>query len=181
MKKKLGIAIGTVTAAAVIGMGVYHSDAAQANPTLSSEEISDLIQNQYPATVTELEVDKKGNKTVYEVEIQGDGVEYELKLDGDTGEVLNEKHKETNFNKKNESETTAAQNKSVENLIGDQKAREIALKEFDGTIKEFELDEDDGRYVYGMEVRNGDKEAEFEIDALTGEILEMEIDTEDDD
>ncbi|MBP2079831.1 PepSY domain-containing protein [Oceanobacillus polygoni] len=180
MKKKLGIAIGTVTAAAVIGMGVYHSDAAQANPTLSSEEISDLIQNQYPGTVSELEVDKKGDKAVYEVEIQSDGVEYELKLDGDTGEVLNEKHKETNASKKNESEGTAEQDKSLENLIGDQQAREIALKEFDGTIKEFELDEDDGRFVYELEIINGDKEAEFEIDALTGEILEMEIDTEDD-
>ncbi|MFD0951687.1 PepSY domain-containing protein [Virgibacillus natechei] len=60
------------------------------------------------------------------------------------------------------------------------KAEEIALNEFDGQITELELDEDDGRLMYEIEIEDGEDEAEIEIDAYTGEILVIEIDREDD-
>ncbi|MFP4457585.1 MAG: PepSY domain-containing protein [Clostridia bacterium] len=39
-----------------------------------------------------------------------------------------------------------------------------------------ELEEDDDRYIYEVEVLNGETEYEFEIDAYSGEIIKMEID-----
>lgn len=179
MNKKLGIAIGTVVVAAVAGLGIYQSEAAPANPTLSQEEIRDLVESQYSGQITELEMDKEFNKVVYEVEVQDNGVEYDVKLDGDTGEVLKEKQKED----LDDQSELKVKEKVTENddIISDEEAKEIALQEFDGTVTDFELDEDDDRLIYEIEVRNNNQEADFEIDAVTGDIYEQEIDTEDDD
>ncbi|MEC5424680.1 PepSY domain-containing protein [Virgibacillus sp. C22-A2] len=58
-------------------------------------------------------------------------------------------------------------------------AEEIALNSFSGTITEVELDEDDGRLIYEIEIENGNEEAEIDIDAYTGEILVLSIDRDD--
>lgn len=107
--------------------------------------------------------------------------EFELILNSDTGEVVNEKQREDSDDAKNVSIQANEGTKVNTDFIGDKKAKEIALNEFNGSVTDFELDEDDDRYVYEIEVRNNNKEAEFEIDAVSGEILEMEIDTDDDD
>lgn len=57
-----------------------------------------------------------------------------------------------------------------------QQAIDIALEHFPGVVEEAELDEEDGRLIYEIEIEAGDEEAEFEIDAHTGEILVVEID-----
>jgi len=180
MNKKIGIAIGTVVVAAVAGLGIYQSEAAPANPTLSSEEIRELVESQYAGQITEMEIDKEFNKVVYEVEVQGDGKEYEVKLDGDTGEVLKEKQKE-DFDDDRSEDTVKKTLAENEDIISAEEAKEIALKEFDGTVTKIELDEDDGRFVYEIEVKNNNKEADFKIDAVTGDIYEQDIDTENDD
>ncbi|QGS68035.1 hypothetical protein CV093_03165 [Oceanobacillus sp. 143] len=64
--------------------------------------------------------------------------------------------------------------------MGDEKARSIAASQFSGSIVELDLDEDDGRLIYEIEMKNGDSEAEIEIDAYTGTILVIDIDHDDD-
>ena len=48
-----------------------------------------------------------------------------------------------------------------------------------GTYHEFKLDYDDGRAVYEGELRSGRMEYEFEIDAVTGTILDWDADWDD--
>ncbi|WP_373895104.1 PepSY domain-containing protein [Virgibacillus sp. CBA3643] len=215
MKKKLGIAIGTMAGAVVLGLGIYHTDASQANPELSTDEIRQMVTDQYPGTITELELEKDSNKAIYEVEVASDGKEYDIKLDGSSGEVLNLKEKEISDDVEiaeksddtddNQGNTTTNSNDSQDNssnknddsqdngnndrnstksnnntVIDLEKAEEIALNEFDGKITDLELDEDDDRLMYEIEIENGEDEAEIEIDAYTGEILVIEIDREED-
>lgn len=66
--------------------------------------------------------------------------------------------------------------KNKQTVISMEQAIAIAQKEFPGTVSEAELDEDDGRLIYEIEIEAKDEEAEFEIDAMTGEILVIEID-----
>lgn len=63
--------------------------------------------------------------------------------------------------------------KSGEHFISEDDAVNIALKKFAGNVVAVELDEDDGRYVYEIEIISGGKEAEFEIDAKTGKWLDV--------
>lgn len=64
-------------------------------------------------------------------------------------------------------------------VISREEAKQIALNEFQGKVVEIELDEDDGRWVYEIEIEDGKYEAELELDAVTGEIIEKEIELED--
>ena len=49
--------------------------------------------------------------------------------------------------------------------------------DYPGEILEIELDDEDGRYIYEVEVIGEDgSEIELEIDAGTGEVLETDID-----
>jgi uncharacterized membrane protein YkoI len=60
-------------------------------------------------------------------------------------------------------------------------AIEIALNEINvnGTIKEIELDDDDGRLYYEIELYTDTHEIDMEIDAYTGEVLSISTEYED--
>lgn len=61
-------------------------------------------------------------------------------------------------------------------------AVEIALAEVPGDVQETELEREDGMQVYEVEILTADGvEMEIEIDANTGEILEVEAEDDDDD
>ena len=47
------------------------------------------------------------------------------------------------------------------------------------TVVKCKLDRDDGRYVYEVEMRSGRTEYDCEINAVTGVILDWEVDTND--
>lgn len=66
---------------------------------------------------------------------------------------------------------------SQEVKITQDEAIAIALKESPGTVTKAELDDDN---EYEIEIRDGNKEIDFEIDAMTGEIREMDTDFFDD-
>ncbi|MEN2466948.1 PepSY domain-containing protein [Ornithinibacillus sp. FSL M8-0202] len=236
MKKKVIITVSSIAIATVLGLGIYHSNAAQADPKLSKEEIVELVTAQYPGTITEIEMEKGFNSVVYEVEVESNGKEYEIKLDGNTGEVLKIKQRErhasteestnltisekqdrpsSNSTSESESKNEKTNNDSDDNTTTDSKdnqddhvveeskkdnqadnektenkkegkkaiidyetAKKIALAEFDGMITELELDEDDGRLIYEIEIESVNGEAEIDIDAYTGDIISISIDTE---
>lgn len=279
MKRKLVATIGTLAAAAVLGLGFSQSGGVQAEPKFSTADIHKKVSEQYPGTIKELELAKESKKEVYEVEIEINGKEYELEVDGNTGEILNldektvppeenvvntvsdkliikEKKMDEDDNKKDDKaakqddkpakkENKAAQqdnnsvkkeskpakqddntaekrskpvkkddklvqnekpsnkqaansskqdNSKVKNekvkknkesaktaVIGESKAKRIALSQFSGKVEEIELDKDDGRLIYEVEIENGNREAEIDIDAYTGAVLVLDIDTDDDD
>ncbi|WP_217587359.1 PepSY domain-containing protein [Lentibacillus saliphilus] len=230
MKKKLLMTGSAVVAAAVLGLGIYHSDASQTNPALSTSDIKQLVKDQYPGTITEIELEKSNNKAVYEVEIVGDGKEYELTLNAETGEVLKLKEKtyfakktdkdddnqlvvnekddddakdddrdasqqeqtnnaskgnQTNSNQQKDNQSSQAHDKTnteqKQVVINTDEASRIALKEFAGAITSIELDEDDDRLIYEIDIESQNGEAEVEIDAYTGEVIMLEIDIDYDD
>ncbi|NLY85556.1 MAG: hypothetical protein GX077_04285 [Tissierellia bacterium] len=59
-------------------------------------------------------------------------------------------------------------------MISAAEARRIALSVANGSITDFDFDEDD--LEYEVEIQLGDLEYEIVIDAVTGKILEVEID-----
>lgn len=75
-------------------------------------------------------------------------------------------------------QTTAA---ARQNVIGDAKAKQIALDRVSGAkesdLTKFHLETDDGRQVYEGEIRYNDKEYDFEIDAVSGDVVNWEEDS----
>lgn len=93
--------------------------------------------------------------------------------DDDDRKESNQAKKATIQSKVSKKETT---NKKSE-IISREEAINIALSLAPGKVEEVELDEDDGRLYYEIEIEmDGDKEAEIEIDARTGKVIEFELD-----
>lgn len=178
MKKKLGIGIATLVGAVVIGAGVYQASADDESVKANKESIQQLVQNEYGGKISEMELEREAGKAFYEVEVYKDGVEYDLIVDADTGEVIREDYHFDGLEKDDENDGKRITQSSV-NILSVDEVKAIAQKEFDGTVTEVDLDEDDNVLKYELELKNGNQEAELEIHAKTGEILEMEIDEED--
>src|SRR5690625_1094851 len=86
--KKVGIILGVMISAIVLGFGINHSNASQAEPQLSSEEIKEIVSNEYPGEIIDLTLSEKENEAVYTVNVDANETVYELEMDGNTGEVL---------------------------------------------------------------------------------------------
>ena len=71
-------------------------------------------------------------------------------------------------------------NKKAKNIFNVEKAKEIALQLAPGSvITDLELDYEHGKAVYEGEMRKGFMEYEFEIDAITGDVLKFSSDYDD--
>ncbi len=86
-------------------------------------------------------------------------------------------------------ENTAASSEALsptekaEGLIGEAAAKQKAfahagVSEKDVTLERVKLDKDDGRFEYEIDFRVGNTEYDYEVDALTGEVREVDRDRE---
>lgn len=77
-------------------------------------------------------------------------------------------------------EVTKADRASVK--ISKKDAKRIALERVPGKVTDAELEKENGRLQYSIDVRGADgKTYDVEIDAITGEILQAEVEDDDDD
>ena len=114
--------------------------------------------------IVEVDLDREDGVLVYEIEILYNNTEYDCEIDAATGEFL-----------KFSSEAVPAAGAT---RITREQALAIALAQVPGAkdthVRELQLDEDDGRWIYEVEIRYNGMEYEGEIDAATGTILEWE-------
>ena len=181
MKK---LVIGSLAAALVISGGIginaladddnINLSKTQSEKLIGIEKAKELALKEVKGTIESVELERNNGKTFYEVDIDGEkSKEYEVRVEAYNAKVLNVREDDDQDDDKNQVPSNAK-------LITDAKAIEIAQKQIKGTLLEIELDTDDGRYEYELELRTAKGEAEFTIDAITGEILEYELDDEDD-
>jgi len=145
---------------------------------LTNEEITEKALAKVDGTVTEVELERKLSGSVYEVEIKKDGYEYDLDLDAVTGEVLKEDKSTDDDEAGLDDNTTKSDSSDV--AITHEAAIEIALKEAAGTVTEIELEIDNGRTYYEIEIEVGTKEVDIEVDAKSGAVLSGDKDDDDD-
>ncbi|WP_252501735.1 PepSY domain-containing protein [Sporosarcina sp. Marseille-Q4943] len=116
--------------------------------------------------VTEIELDKDDGRYHFDVDLKDGKYEYDLEVDAYTGEIIKfEKEVE-----KGRKQATSG------NLLTKEEAISIAKKKAAGTVKEIELDTDDGRKEYEIEMKDDQFKYEIELDAVTGEFLKFEKD-----
>lgn len=163
-----------------IGAAQSGANGGSASGYLSQEKIRELALAQVPGgVVTDIDLETGGFGAYYEVEVYKDGVEYELAFHASTGELAwNHSHQKWNGGSNHGNHNQGSQNNS--GYIGIERAKQIALAKAPGAVvTKCELDSDDGRVVYEGEMRKGQWEYEFEIDAITGEIVKWEQDYDD--
>ncbi|MBA4602232.1 PepSY domain-containing protein [Thermoactinomyces mirandus] len=195
-KTWLAVLTGAVVIAG-LGFGINQIFAGEGNPALTEKEAAQKAEERYPGTVKEIELDDKGTRHVYEIELLGSNGEYEIKMDAGTGEILKVEQSRTTGTKASDdgrkgdevddvrddqggkSQPAPEKSATEQKRISYEQAKNIALSKFNGKIGEIELDEDDGRWIYEVEIKKGRQEADMEIDAYTGKILFMSIENDD--
>ncbi|WP_283152752.1 PepSY domain-containing protein [Guptibacillus hwajinpoensis] len=65
--------------------------------------------------------------------------------------------------------------------ISEAEAEKIALEEVSGDVIEKEVEKEDGKIVYEFDIKTDTGEKEVEIDGMSGDVIQVEEDGEDDD
>ena len=127
------------------------------------------------------QLDWDDGRAEYEVEFYSGNVEYDYDIDAVTGAIRSSDRDLENFRIPTTGTTQTNQGGTSGSTISSDRAQEIALAEVPSgtTVIKCQLDWDDGRQVYELELRNGRTEYDFEIDAQTGDIVSRDVDYDD--
>lgn len=122
------------------------------------------------AKVIEIELEEDDGLTYYQVELENDTHEFEVEIDAFTGKVLiiEMEQRDDQASAKTQVMSRAA----IEQLINKSYANY--------RIEKIELDDDNGRMVYEIELKSGRTEIDMELDAVTGKVLDFDKEVEDD-
>ena len=143
------------------------------------------------------ELDSRNGIEYYDIDFSANGVEYDYDIDALTGTVIGSETPEAGklpegnipAEKAEVSDNAPAidtipESAPSDTLIGEEKAKELALTHAGITAEQAHfvksgLDRDDGRRVYDVEFYSEDyTEYDYDIDAVTGEILSFDHDAE---
>lgn len=125
-------------------------------------------QAKHPGDVISLEAEIEKGKPTYEFDIKGkDGKEWEVECDAKTGKLIEE---EEEVDAKDPRFTSKAK-------VSFEDAKKTALAAHPGEVIESETSiESDGSVSYEFDIKGKDgKEWEVEVDAVTGKIIEEEV------
>ncbi|KOP69085.1 peptidase M4 [Bacillus sp. FJAT-18019] len=122
--------------------------------------------------VESIDIDRKKGKMVYDVEIQQNNREVDVWIDAYTGKSLGVRV---------DQDDDDDHGNIPSNLIGAGKASAIAVKHVKGgTAVDVDLDHDDGRWVYEVEVKTTQGSSEVEVHATSGKVIKAEYEKYDD-
>lgn len=124
-------------------------------------------------TFVNCKLDRENGRLVYEVEFYSGNKEYDYEIDAATGAIVTYDMDIENFN-------IPATNTNA-TYIGEARARQIAMQDANvsnPTFHKTKLERENGRMVYEVEFYSGNREFDYEIDAVSGVILHRDYDIE---
>ncbi len=146
-------------------------------------EASDIVLAKVEnGVIKEAEKDRENGRLVYEIDVKNDEYEFEFKVDATNGEIIKEEREERSRNK---AATTGGKKNNGntdtdEAVISIGEAIGIAKKEVPGKLEDIELERENGKLVYEVEIENfqngDDEDVTVYIDAITGKVLYVEWD-----
>lgn len=177
MKKKLviGALIGTVVLGGAIAVGANNSEVTKESKQemISVDKAETLALKEVSGKVEEVELEKEHQRFIYKVDINDENVgdDREVYVDAYTGEVLGVENDDDFIRNNAEKANSKTVNK---NEISQEEAIRLAEKAVNGKVHSIEKEYDDGRIKYEFELQSDKGEVDVELDALTGDILEMD-------
>ena len=140
--------------------------------------LKDAGLSESDVTFKKTELDNSHGTQVYDIEFYTSDTKYDYEMDVSNGTVL-EKNIEQFQSRTNPTDSTI--NNSSNDYIGVDRAKEIALNhaqmnESDVQFAKAKLENDDGGVEYEIEFYSGKTEYEYTIDAVSGNIIEYDVD-----
>ena len=140
--------------------------------------LKDAGLSESDVTFKKTELDHSHGTQVYDIEFYTSDTEYEYEIDASGGTVLEKNIEQFQIQT---NPTNSAINSSGNNYIGVDRAKGIALNhaqlnESDVQFVKAKLENDDGGAEYEIEFNSGRKEYDYTIDAVSGNIIEYDVD-----
>ena len=125
------------------------------------------------ATFVKAKLDYEDGRRVYEIEFYSGNTEYDYEILASNGKIIS-------YDKDIENYKIPRKNTSSSTYIGKAKAKSIALKDAgvsasSATFTKTKLDYEDGIRVYEIEFYTNSAEYEYEINARTGKIRDIDV------
>lgn len=173
--KKMILIPALAGALAISGVGLTGNIAeASTKGLITIEKARTIAVKSVGGNVTEIELKRKKSGGTYEVEVQSKGYEYDLIIDAKSGKIL--KKEKDDLDDLDDDDVINFKKKYITAAA----AEKIALKKANGTVVKTALENDDNRVIYEIEIESKTHEYEFDIDAISGKILEFDKDEKDD-
>ena len=169
-KRKKTLIVGTSAALLLAGGAAGTAAYAVNKGTLSESEASSLVAEKVGGEVTRVEKDWEDGPT-YEMTVRTDEGYQDVDLDAKKGEVLS-----VETDDEDDWENNVDQIKKADVKLSLEDAEKTALKEVDGKVTDAELDMENGKPVYELEIEKDRREYDIDIDANTGKVLKVEMD-----
>ncbi|SCY84456.1 Uncharacterized membrane protein YkoI [Paenibacillus polysaccharolyticus] len=169
---------------------VTQSTSANQNNTgklLTVSQAKSIALKAVEGKVDDVDLERRNGQTFYEVEIDRKGnPDVTVRLDAYTGKVLavvnDDDYDDDDDYRDNGTGNSSSASASNQVKLTVAQASNIALKQVTGgKVTKVELDRDNGRYVYEIELRTAQGEADVDIDANTGKVLSFDQDFDDED
>ncbi|KML26815.1 MULTISPECIES: PepSY domain-containing protein [Priestia] len=175
--------ITTVLASAVLVGGLGASayamtDQSKSNDkkqtkTIEEAKAKDIaLQKTDGGDITNIQLAVDDGVKQYEVDITKGNKEYDVDIDSSSGKIIEfDEDQKDDEDKKEENLQNASPAISLDQAI------KTALKSAKGTVNETDLDQENNRLVYEIEIDTADKrEATVSVDAKNGDVISVEID-----
>ncbi|WP_368294046.1 PepSY domain-containing protein [Latilactobacillus sakei] len=145
-------------------------------PKVSLEKARELFKQQYPnADISESQLKKQLNKTVYHLTGLSDTEELEMQIDSQTGDISH-LTKETLDTDEQHGVARQKERFDFKSLMTLEAAQKKAQHYFDSDVLEATLEKDDGVVYWEIEGHQKHQKMQVKIDATTGEVVDTELD-----
>lgn len=140
--------------------------------------LKDAGLSESDVTFKNAELDHDHGRQVYDIEFYTSDTEYDYEIEASNGTVLKKSIEQFQIQA---NPAASAANNSDNNYIGVDRAKEIALNHanLNGSDVQFakeKLENDDGKAEYEIEFYSGQTEYDYTIDAVSGDIIEYNVD-----
>ncbi|MEJ9226898.1 PepSY domain-containing protein [Priestia aryabhattai] len=175
--------ITTVLASAVLVGGLGASayamtDQSKSNDkkqttTIEEAKAKDIaLQKTDGGDITNIQLAIDDGVKQYEIDITKGNKEYDVDIDSSSGKII-----EFDEEQKDDEDEKEEKLQNVSPAISLDQAIKTALKSAKGTVNETDLDQENNRLVYEIEIDTADKrEATVSVDAKNGGVISVEID-----
>jgi len=175
--------ITTVLASAVLVGGLGASayamtDQSKSNDkkqttTIEEAKAKDIaLQKTDGGDITNIQLAIDDGVKQYEVDVTKGNKEYDVDIDSSSGKII-----EFDEEQKDDEDEKEEELQNISPAISLDQAIKTALKSAKGTVNETDLDQENNRLVYEIEIDTADKrEATVSVDAKNGGVISVEID-----
>lgn len=133
------------------------------------EDAIKTAKSSFDGDVKQVEYKKENGQWVYDIDLRNNNEEAEVKVSDKDNKVLNTK-------KEQEMDNDNDKTINYGDAIDFKEAVKKAQDQQKGDLKKWSLDNDDGQFVYNIELMTDNGEQELVLDAKSGEVLQQEND-----